>query len=51
MPSQEFYAILVMIIYPDVVEPELLRDNAELQDESVAGAARAALPFLNFNPN
>ena len=28
MPSQEFYAILEMIVYPDVIEPENLRVHA-----------------------
>jgi hypothetical protein len=29
MPSQEFYAILEMIVYPDVIEPENLRVHPE----------------------
>jgi hypothetical protein len=51
MPSQEFYAILEMIIYPDVVEPDVLRDNPDLSNESRAGASCKALPFVSISPN
>jgi hypothetical protein len=51
MPSQEFYAILELIIYPDVVEPELLRGKLEHPDGPATGTTRAALPSFNVNPN
>ena len=51
MPSQEFYAILEMIIHPDVVEPEVLRDSGDSTDGSEVRASRAALPFVNNSPN
>lgn len=51
MPSQEFYAILEMLIYPDVVEPEVLQDNPDSSNESRASASRACPPFININLN
>jgi hypothetical protein len=51
MPSQEFYTLLEMLIYPDVVEPEVLRENMDPSNESAASTSHAALPFLNISPN
>ncbi len=56
MPSQEFYAILEMIIYPDVIEPnaiesDVLRDDPDASNQSRASASCKALPFVNISPN
>lgn len=52
MPSQEFYAILEMIIHPDVIEPELLRNVPEQGPESTHGASCAIVrPFVNLSLN
>jgi hypothetical protein len=52
MPSQEFFAILEMIIHPDVIEPELLRADAEKGPESTqASSCAIARPFVNISPN
>jgi hypothetical protein len=51
MPSQEFFAILEMLIYPDVVEPEVLQDDPDFSKDSRARASRACAPFINISPN
>jgi len=57
MPSQEFYAILEMIVYPDVIEPENLRVQPEHRvqperEESGHVASHAGCkPFININLN
>ncbi|HET9791755.1 MAG TPA: hypothetical protein VFR08_10665 [Candidatus Angelobacter sp.] len=50
MPSQEFYAILEMIVYPDVIEPEDLRVHPEHNEESGHVASHEGCkPFININ--
>ncbi len=52
MPSQEFYAILEMIVYPDVIEPEKLeamREPAEATRHSISRLN--CKPFININLN
>jgi hypothetical protein len=52
MPSQEFFAILEMIIHPDVIEPELLRGGPEQGPESTqASSCATARPFVNISLN
>ncbi len=52
MPSQEFFAILEMIVYPDVIEPENLRAHPEQNEKSGHLASRAGCkPFININLN
>jgi hypothetical protein len=52
MPSQEFYAILEIIVYPDVIEPENLRGHPEHKEESGHVVSRAGCkPFININLN
>jgi len=57
MPSQEFYAILEMIVYPDVIEPENLRVQPEHRvqperEESGHVASHAGCKsFININLN
>jgi hypothetical protein len=47
MPSQEFYDIIEMLIYPDVIEPETLRESPEVPKKS----AIAALPVVHISSN
>jgi hypothetical protein len=57
MPSQEFCAILEMIVYPDVIEPENLRVHPEYHahpehEKSGHVASREGCkPLLNINRN
>jgi hypothetical protein len=56
MPSQEFYDILAMIIYPDVIEPnaiesDVLQDNTDASDQPRASASCKALTFVNISSN
>jgi hypothetical protein len=55
MPSQEFYAILEMIVYPDVIEPENLRVHPEHrvhpdhEDSGYLVSRAGCKPFININ--
>jgi hypothetical protein len=57
MPSQEFYAILEMIVYPDVIEPENLRVHPEHrvhpdhEDSGYVVSRAGCKPFININLN
>lgn len=51
MPSQEFYDIIEMLIYPDVIEPETLRECAQRPKKSSVGSSNAALPAIHISSN
>jgi hypothetical protein len=51
MPSQEFYAILEMIVYPDVIEPENLRVHPEHEESGHVASHAGCKPFININLN
>lgn len=52
MPSQEFFAILEMIVYPDVIEPENLRAHPEQNEQSGHLASRVdCKPLISINQN
>ena len=40
MPSQEFYAILEMIIHPDVIDPRILRGDLDQNGQSTEVASK-----------
>jgi hypothetical protein len=51
MPSQEFYDIIEMLIYPDVIEPETLRECGEQPKKATVGSSNAALPIIHISSN
>lgn len=51
MPSQEFYDIIEMLIYPDFIEPETLRESPELPKKSAMCSSFAALPVVHISSN
>jgi hypothetical protein len=51
MPSQEFYAILEMILYPDVIEPENLRVHPEHEQSGHVASHAGCKPLININLN
>ena len=51
MPSQEFYAILEMIVCPDVIEPENLRVHPEHEESGLVATRAGCKPFININQN
>ncbi len=51
MPSQEFYDIIELLIYPDVIEPEILRESPEVPKKSAVRSAIAALPVVHISSN
>jgi hypothetical protein len=51
MPSQEFYDIIEMLIYPDVIEPETLRQYGERPKKPAVSNSNGALPLIQINSN
>ena len=51
MPSQEFYDIIEMLIYPDVIEPETLRESPDLAKKSAVRSSRVTLPGVHISSN
>lgn len=51
MPSQEFYDIIEMLIYPDVIEPETLRECPERPKKPAVESSNAALPAIHISSN
>jgi len=51
MPSQEFYDIIEMLIYPDVIEPETLSECRERPKKSTESNLNAALPTIHISSN